>query len=436
MQPEVEVLDGLGRRINLEISVADVEKEVQAQLRQVARTANIQGFRPGKAPLSVIERRHGPGIRYDVINNELAKSFDEAARETGLRIAGSPNIESNEEATNDETLAFHATFEVYPEITLPDLAELDVTRSVTEVGDAELEKTIDVLRQQRAEYEPREDRAAQDGDRVTLDFVGKIDGEAFDGGSADDFSFVLGEGRMLPEFEEAAMGMKAGEEKTFELSFPEDYGGEEVAGKTAEFEIKVSEVAEVKLPEFDEEMAKLLGQEDGDVEALKQEIRDNVTREVKARTQNLTKQSVMDALLKSVEFDVPSALIDHEIQQRIAAARNELQQRGVPNADSMELPGEIFKEEAERRVRLGLLIAELVQQAELEATDEQVRERVEEFAQNYEQPDEVVTYYLSEPQRRAEVEAIVLEDNVVQHVLAHAKVNDEQVEFDQLMERN
>lgn len=436
MQPEVEVLDGLGRRINLQISVADVEKEVQAQLRQVARTAKIQGFRPGKAPISVIERRHGPGIRYDVINNELAKAFDEAARETGLRIAGAPSIESNEEGSNEETLAFFATFEVYPEIELPDLAELEVTRSVTEVGDAELEKTIDVLRQQRAEYEPREGRAAQDGDRVTLDFVGRIDGEAFDGGSAEGFSFVLGQGRMLPEFEEAAKGMKAGEEKTFELKFPEDYGGQEVAGKTAEFEIKVNEVAEVKLPEFDAEMAKQLGQEDGDVEKLKQEILENVKREVKARTQNLTKKSVMDALLKAAEFDVPSALVDREVQQRIAAARMELQQRGVPNAENMDLPAEIFKAEAERRVRLGLLIAELVEQAKLEATEDQVRARVEEFAQNYEQPDEVVHYYLSEPQRRAEVEAIVLEDNVVQHVLEHAKVSDEQIAFDQLMERN
>src|SRR5690625_5270302 len=232
MQPEVEVLDGLGRRINLEISVADVEKEVQAQLSQGARSAKIQGFRHGKARLSGIERLHDPAIRYDVINSELAKALDEAARDTGLRIAVTPSIESDEESTDYETLAFYATFEVYPEIELPELGELEVTRSVTEVGDAELEKTIDVLRQQRAEYEPREDLEAQNGDRVTLDFVGKIEGEAFDGGSAEGFSFVLGEGRMLPEFEEAALGMKAGEEKTFELNFPEDYGGEEVAGKS------------------------------------------------------------------------------------------------------------------------------------------------------------------------------------------------------------
>jgi len=436
MQPEVEVLNGLGRRINLHISVADVEKEVQAQLRQVARTANIQGFRPGKAPISVVERRHGPGIRYDVINNELAKAFDEAVRDTGLRIAGSPSIESKEDETNDEQLAFTATFEVYPEIELPELSNLEVVRTVSTVGDAELEKTIDILRKQRAEYEPQADRAAQDSDRVTLDFEGKIDGEVFEGGSAEGFSFVLGEGRMLPEFEAAATGMKAGEEKTFELTFPEDYGGEEVAGKTAEFTIKLTEVAEAKLPEFDSEMARTLGQEDGDVEALKADIRNNIEREVKARTQNRTKQSVMDALIGAVEFDLPTALVENELQQRVAAARAELEQRGVPNADSMDIPSDIFKPEAERRVRLGLLLSELVNSAKLEATTEQVRARIEEFAQNYEQPEEVITYYLSDPQRRAEVEAIVLEDNVVEHVLSQAKVNEEEVDFDQIMEQN
>jgi len=436
MQPEVEVLNGLGRRIHLQISVADVEKEVQAQLRQVARTANIQGFRPGKAPISVIERRHGPGIRYDVINSELAKAFDAATEETGLRIAGSPTIESNEEETNEETLVFSATFEVYPEIELPELAQLEVSRAVTEVGAEELEKTIEILRKQRATFEPEDGRKAQEGDRVTLDFTGKIDGEVFEGGSSEDFSFVLGEGRMLPEFEQATIGMAAGEEKTFDLTFPEDYGGEEVAGKTAQFEIKVTEVAQQQLPEFDEEMARTLGQEDGDIESLKKDIQANIEREVKARTDNRTKQSVMDALLGAVSFDIPEALVEREIEQRIAAARAELEQRGMPNAKDMDLPADIFREEAERRVRLGLLLAELVEQEKLEVKAEQVRERIEEFAQNYEQPEEVVTYYLSDPQRRSEVEAIVLEDNVVQHVLEHAKVEDETVDFDQLMERN
>ena len=393
MQPEVEILSGLERRIDVVVSTADVEKEVQAQLKRVARTAKIQGFRPGKAPLSIVERSHGPSIRYEAINNELGKALDEAIEKSGLRVAGVPSIEPKEDAA-EGTMAFTATFEVYPEITLPNLAELEVTRSNVNVGDAEVDRTIDILRKQRANYEAREDRAAQDDDRVTLDFTGKIDGEAFEGGSAEAFSFVLGQGRMLPEFEEAAKGMKAGEEKTFPLTFPEDYAGTEVAGKTAAFTIKITEVAEPILPELNDEFAKQLGQAEGDIDALLADVRANIEREAKARVQARTKASVMDALLKASEFDIPKALVDNEVQNRVAMARQELQQRGLPNADSMPIPEEIFKDEAERRVRLGLLLSELVQQADLKATPEQVRARIEEFAQNYEQPEQVISYYL------------------------------------------
>ncbi|GAA5085218.1 MAG: trigger factor [Alcaligenaceae bacterium] len=435
MQPEVEILSGLERRIDVVVSTADVEKEVQAQLKRVARTAKIQGFRPGKAPLSIVERSHGPSIRYEAINNELGKALDEAIEKSGLRVAGVPSIEPKEDAA-EGTMAFTATFEVYPEITLPNLAELEVTRSNVNVGDAEVDRTIDILRKQRANYEAREDRAAQDDDRVTLDFTGKIDGEAFEGGSAEAFSFVLGQGRMLPEFEEAAKGMKAGEEKTFPLTFPEDYAGTEVAGKTAEFTIKITEVAEPILPELNDEFAKQLGQAEGDIDALLADVRANIEREAKARVQARTKASVMDALLKASEFDIPKALVDNEVQNRVAMARQELQQRGLPNADSMPIPEEIFKDEAERRVRLGLLLSELVQQADLKATPEQVRARIEEFAQNYEQPEQVISYYLSDAQRRAEIEAIVLEDNVVEHVVSQAKVTDEDVAFEQLMGNN
>ena len=435
MQPEVEILSGLERRIDVVVSAAEVEKEVQAQLKRVARTAKIQGFRPGKAPLSMVERSQGPGIHYEVINNELGKALDSALEQSGLRVAGAPSIEGKEDAP-EGSMVFTATFEVYPEITLPNLAELEVTRSKVTVGDAEVERTIDVLRKQRAEYEASEGRAAQDDDRVTLDFKGTIDGEAFDGGSAEGFSFELGQGRMLPEFEEAAKGMKAGEEKTFPLEFPADYGGEEVAGKTAEFTIKIVEVAVPVLPELNDEFAKELGQAEGDIDSLLADVRTNIEREANARVQARTKASVMDALLAATEFDVPKALVANEIQNRIAMARQELKQRGLPNADDMPIPEDVFKDEAERRVRLGLLLSELVEQAKLEATPEQVRARIEEFAQNYEQPEQVISYYLSDAQRRAEIEAIVLEDNVVEHIVSQAKVSDEDVEFEQLMGNN
>jgi len=433
MQPVVENLSGLERRVELVVSVADVEKEVQSQLKRVARTAKIQGFRPGKAPLSIIERSHGPGIRYDAINAEVGRVLDQIITDAKLRVAGVPNLEPKTEGVEEGVMAFLATFEVYPEVSTPDLTTLQVKRAQVEVGDAQVQQTVDILRKQRASYEAREDRAAQDDDRVTLDFVGTIDGVAFEGGSAEGFPFVLGQGRMLPEFENAVRGAKAGETKTFPLEFPADYGGQEVAGKTAEFKITITEVAEPILPEVDSEFAKSLGQAEGDVEKLLVDVRANIEREAKARARARTKGSVMDALIETCSFDVPKALVQNDTESRVAAAREDLKQRGVPNADTMPIPPEAFTAESERRVRLGLLVSELVASADLKAKPEQVRARIEELAQNYEQPAQVVAYYLSDRERRAEIESIVLEDNVVDHVLAQAQVTDEEVQFDELM---
>ena len=433
MQPVVETLSGLERRLELSVLLADVETAVQAELKRAARTAKAPGFRPGKVPMAMLERTHAPGIRYDAINDKVGQAFEKAIEAAGLRIAGAPKLEPKTEGTPEGTLAFFATFEVYPAVAVPDLSGLKIKRAVTTVGEAEVQRTVDILRKQRAEYAARDGRAAQDEDRVTLDFAGTIDGVPFEGGKADAFPFVLGQGRMLPEFEAAARGMKAGETKVFPLAFPADYGGKDVAGKTAEFTITVKEVAEPVLPVIDAEFAKSLGQPEGDVEKLLADIRGNIEREVKARTLARTKTSVMDALIGAVSFDVPKALVDSECQSRVQAARAELTQRGVPNADKMPIPADAFTAEAERRVRLGLLVSELVQQAQLQAKPEQVRARIEEFAGNYEKPAEVVSYYLSDRARRAEVEGIVLEDNVVQHALAKAQVEDEQVPFDQIM---
>lgn len=433
MQPVVEKLSGLERRVDLSVSVADIEKEVQAQLKRVARTAKVQGFRPGKAPLSIIERSHGPSVRYDVVNAQISKALDKVIDDTKLRLAGSPTLEPKLDETDEKVMAFTATFEVYPEVEVPDLSALKITRSSIEVGDAEVQKTLDILRRQRTIFKPAADRAAQDGDRVTLDFAGTIDGVAFDGGTAEDFPFVLGQGRMLAEFEAATQGLKAGDTKTFPLEFPEDYGSDAVAGKKAEFTITVKEVAEPELPEVDADFAKALGQAEGDVDALMAEIRGNVQREAEARAKGRTKASVMDALAAACTFDLPKALVDSEVANRTAAAREELKQRGLPNADSVPIPEDTFQEEAQRRVRLGLLVGELIKAADLQAKPEQVRARIEEFAKSYEQPAQVVTYYLSDRARRAEIESLVLEDNVVDHVLAAAQVTDEAVDFDTLM---
>lgn len=433
MQPVVETLSGLERRVDLAVSLDDIEKEVQAQLKRVARTAKVPGFRPGKAPLNMLERSHGPGIRYDVINSKVGEAFEQVVEQAKLRVAGVPKLEPKTENAPEGKLAFTATFEVYPEVKVPDLSALSVKRAVTRVGEPEVDRTVEILRKQRATYEPRADRAVQDGDRVKLDFTGKIDGVAFEGGTAEDFTFVAGQGRMLPEFEEAVRGMRAGESKTFPLTFPEDYAGKEVAGKQAEFTITVKEVAEAILPPVDAEFAKSLGQAEGDVEKLRADIRANIEREVKLRTQARTKASVMDALVEAGQFEVPKALVASDTQSRIAAARQDLKQRGVPNADTVPIPEDLFSAESERRVRLGLLVAELVRLEQLQAKPEQVRARIEEFAQNYEQPAQVVSYYLSDRQRRAEIEAVVLEDNVVDFVLSKAQVTDEEVPFEQIM---
>jgi len=433
MQPVVETLSGLERRVDLAVSMADVEKAVQERLKRIARTTKVPGFRPGKAPLAIVERSHGPGIRYDAINTQVAEAFNKIVANAQLRVAGAPTLAPKTDDAPEGTLSFSATFEVYPEVVVPDLSTLSIQRATISVGDAEIDRTIDVLRKQRAKYEVRAGRAAQTGDRVTLDFAGVIDGVPFEGGKAEDFSFVLGQGRMLPEFEAAAQGMLADQTKTFPLSFPDDYAGKEVAGKTAEFTITVKAVAETILPTFDAELAKSLGQADGDVEALRADIRKNVEREAQVRTQARTKANVMDALAAASSFEVPKVLVSLETERRVAAAREELKQRGVPNADSIPMPTDVFAAESERRVRLGLVVSELIKQAQLQARPEQVRARIETFAQNYEQPAQVVRYYLTDAQRRAEIEAVVREDNVVEYVLSQAKVSDEAVPFEQLM---
>ncbi|MBX6318937.1 trigger factor [Pigmentiphaga sp.] len=433
MQPVVETLSGLERRVDLSVPVADVEKEVETRLKRLARTAKMPGFRPGKVPLSMLARTYGPEVRMEVLNAKIGDALEKVVSEAKLRLAGSPSVEPKTEGVPEGMVGFTATFEVYPEVQIPDLSTLEVSNAKSEVGDAEVERTVEILRKQRISFVEREGRAAGDNDRVTLDFAGTIDGVAFDGGSATDFPIVLGQGRMLPEFEEAVRGMKAGETKKFPLTFPADYGAAEVAGKTAEFTITIKKVEEGVLPEVDAEFAKQLGQAEGDVEKLRADIRANLEREVRNRTLARTKASVMDALAKAATFDIPKALVNDDTERRIAAAREDLKQRGVPNADKLPIPAEAFSAESERRVRLGLLVSELVKVENLKARPDQIRARIEDFAQSYERPEEVVRYYLTDKARLAEVEAIVLEDNVVQHVLSKAKVKDEQVSFDELM---
>ncbi|WP_394781558.1 trigger factor [Undibacterium sp.] len=445
MATAVETLDKLERRLTISFPIAEVQSEVEKRLKVRARTAKAPGFRPGKVPMKMVAAQFGYQVETEVLNDKVGQAFNQAANENNLRVAGFPRIEpKTSETVAEGNVAFDATFEVYPEFTVGDLAGTEVEQIKGEVSDVEIDKTIDILRKQRVHYHVKGeqgahgdggDQSAQNGDRATVDFVGKIDGVEFAGGKADDFAFVLGEGRMLPEFEIATLGLKVGESKTFPLSFPEDYHGKDVAGKTAEFTITLKQLEWAHLPEVDAEFAKMLGITDGDLSKMRTDIKENLEREVKGRVKAKTKDSVMDALVKAVEFDVPKNLVEQDGQRLAEMTREDMKQRGM-NVNDVPFPPELFATQAERRVRLGLILAELVKANNLQATAEQIKAQVEDFAQSYEDPQQVVKYYYSDRSRLAEVEALVLEENVVTYVLGKAKVTEKVLPFDELMGNN
>jgi len=368
-----------------------------------------------------------------VLNDKVGEAFAQAVSEAKLRVAGQPRITEKDGAPEGEA-QFDAVFEVLPEVKIEDLSTAEVDKLSAEVDDAAIDKTIDILRKQRRTFAQRaQDEAAADGDRVTVDFEGKIDGETFAGGKAEDFQFLVGEGQMLKEFEDAVRGMKTGESKTFPLAFPEDYHGKDVAGKTADFLVTLKKVEAANLPEVNEALAKSLGIADGTVDGLRADIKKNLEREVKFRLQARNKQAVMDALVAKAELDLPNASVQAEVARLLEGARAELKQRGIKDADKAEIPEDVFRPQAERRVRLGLVVAELVRANELHATPEQLKAHVEELSASYEKPEEVVRWYFGDRQRLAEVEAVVVENNVTEFVLGKAKINDKSVSFDELM---
>jgi trigger factor len=430
MQSTVETLGQLERRLIMAVPVAQIDKQVDERLKRLSRTIKMSGFRPGKVPLKLVAQQYGPQVRGEVIGDEVQKAFTEAVRSQNLRIAGLPQIEPKADSQSGD-LEFSATFEVYPELTPADLADVTIERPVTEVGDAEVDKTIDVLRKQRVHYHEAA-RAARDEDRVTIDFVGSIDGVEFDGGKGESFAFILGEGRMLPDFETGVRGMSAGEEKSFPVKFPEEYGGKEVAGKTASFKVKAVKVEHPHLPEIDEDFARALGIDDGDLAKMRVEVKKNVEREVKKRLANQLKQKVMQTLLDANKVDLPKALVQMEQEQLVNNAREELRSQGM-KVDGVPFDAKLFEENARRRVTLGLILGELVRRHQLNATPEQVRALIEEHAQSYEQPDEVIKWTYSQSDRLAEFQGLVVEDNAIQWVLQQAKVVDQPVAFEQLM---
>jgi trigger factor len=433
MAVQVETLEKLERRITLTLAAETINGEVANRLKRLSRTVKADGFRPGKVPMSVVAQRYGYSVHYEVVNDRVGEAFNSAASEAKLRVAGQPRITQKEGAPEGQ-LAFDATFEVYPEVKIGDLGQAEVERISTEVTDAAIDRTIEILRKQRRTFGLRPAaEGAQETDRVTIDFEGKIDGEPFAGGKADDFQFIIGEGQMLEQFDSAVRGMKVGQSKTFPLQFPADYHGADVAGKEADFMVTVKKIEAQNLPAVDDALAKSLGIKEGTVEGLRADVRKNLDREVKFRVLARNKAAVMEALAQAAELELPNALVAGETERLIEAARADLKQRGVKDADTTPIPAEIFKPQAERRVRLGLVVAELVQANNLRARPEQLQAHIEEMSQSYEKPAEVMRWYLSDRKRMSEVEAVVIENNVAEFVLSRAKVTDKVLPFDELM---
>ncbi len=430
MEATTAQVNELERRVDLSVAIADVEKQMDQRLKRMGKNLKMPGFRPGKVPLNIVKQQYGDQARHEILAEELDRVFGETVTAQKVRVAGYPRIEPK---TTESTthLEFTAIFETYPEFALGDLSSAEIERPALEVGDAEIDQTLDILRKQRISYQTVERAAAKD-DRVVIDFLGKKDGEAFQGGSANDYPFVLGQGMMLPDFENAVEGTQAGESKTFDMTFPADYFAKDLAGQTVQFEITVKQVQAPVMPEIDAEFAKTMGIADGDIAKMREEISSNLKREVKRRIEGKIKDQVMEALLQANPINIPNALVELEIERLMQGARQDMEQRGMKTTDFPIQP-EWFADQAKRRVSLGLILAEVVKTENLQATPEQVRAMVEESAASYEQPEEVIRWYYAQPQRLADVEGVAIENNVVAWVLGKAKVTDKAAAFDELM---
>lgn len=431
----VETLGGLQRRLNLSIPQSQMRGEIESRLKHLGRTAKVHGFRPGKVPFKIIEQQYGQQVEQDVLSESLQRSFAEAARENKLHVAGYPQIELKTTDLSAPQIEYSATFEVYPEVVLGDVGAEAVERVTFALSDADIDNTLTTLRKQRAVFE-QVARAVQNEDQVRIDFSGKLDGVVFEGGEAKDFVVVLGAGRMLPDFEKAIIGMKIGETKSFDMTFPADYHGKDVAGKQVTFTITLHGVEAAVLPEVNAEFAKTLGVEDGDVAKLKAEIRGNLDREAQRRVKARNKDNAMEALLKIAQLEIPKALLEGEAHNLMQQTIHDMENRGMKIPKGMQLPTEVFEERAAKRVKLGLILAELVKKHDLQAKPDQVKAMIQEYAQSYEKPEDVIRWYAADSSRLREVENMVLEDNVVAWVMAGAKVADKTIELNVLMESN
>ncbi|AYA40958.1 trigger factor [Xenorhabdus nematophila] len=431
MQVSVETTQGLGRRVSITVPAADIEKAVSSELVNVAKKVRIDGFRKGKVPMKIVQQRYGASVLQDVLGDLMQRNFVNAIIEQKINPADAPSYKP-EQFKEGEDFTYAVEFEVYPEIELKGLEEIEVEKPVVEVKDADVDTMLDTLRKQQANWKET-DEAATAEDRVTVDFTGSIDGEEFEGGKSTDFVLAMGQGRMIPGFEDGVVGHKAGEEFTIDVTFPEDYHAENLKGKAAKFAINLKKVEQRELPELTEEFIQRFGIADGTVEGLRAEVRKNMERELKNAVRNRIKTQVLDGLVKANEIDVPAAVVDGEID---VLRRQAAQRFGGNEKQALELPRELFEEQAKRRVVVGLLLGEVISSNELKVDEDRVNALIEEMAAAYEDPKEVVEYYSKNKEMMNNVRNIALEEQAVELVLSKAKVSEKETGFNDLMNQN
>ncbi|MGB5563355.1 MAG: trigger factor [Sedimenticolaceae bacterium] len=430
MQVSLESGEGLERRLLVDLPAERVEAEMDKKLKDLARHVRLDGFRPGKVPMRTIKQRFGDQVRQETYGTLIQETLYEAASEHKLMPAGEPQIELRE-AAEQGGLGYTAIFEVMPEVKVGDLSGQSLSRPVAQVLESDIDAMIDKLRKQRTVWN-EVDRSAQDGDTVHMDFKGKVDGELFEGGSAENAPLVLGSGSMIEGFESGLLGAKAGDERTLEVKFPDDYRAEHLAGKDATFDVKVLKVAEPQLPELDENFVKAFGVEDGTIESMRSDISKNMRHELKKKLDSITKERVMDVLIAANPMDIPKAMVANEAERMKQQMLQDMEQRG--QSSSMDLPASIFESQATRRVHLGLLVSEIMSAQQFKAEEDQLRETIAEFAESYEDPQEVIDYYLQDKNARAGIENLVLENHVVEWVLGQVKLADEEKAFSEVMD--
>ncbi len=433
MQVSVESPSAIERRVTVSVEENKIDEAVQTKLQNLSKTVSLKGFRAGKVPLNVVKQRYGPQVRIEVLQDVIQSTFYEAIQKEKLTPAGNPNFDPKPSNPGDG-LEYTATFEIYPEVTLAEMSSLEIDKPVAVIEAADMEKMIETIQKQNISWEEA-DRAAKTEDKATLDFVGTVDGVAFDGGTGNDMSIELGKGQLIPGFEDGIVGMKVGDEKTLDLSFPDSYQKEELAGKSVQFAVTLKKLEQPKLPEVNEELFRKMGLEGDNIEEFRDEIRANMQRELDNSLAGKVKQAVMDKLLDVHELDIPKALVESESQSLVQQMLGNMQQQGMDPAQ-MKLAPEMFETEAKRRVSLGLIMAEIVKQEGLKADEAQVKQKVESIAEPYEHSEQVVEYYYSDKRRLVEIESLVIEEQIVDWVLAKAKISDKSMTFNEIMYPN